>query len=133
MRITKRIEAYIYEQVNTIANIKRQAIESKYAEAENVFKAFIQRIDQCCESLNNELEAEMKKFGYEYRHYYDARLIESKSSSISSPATSEKMKELRTIDKWVNEQTNLLCVKMEMGGDMDTLTKMLEELKASLG
>ena len=52
---------------------------------------------------------------------------------ISSPATSEKMKELRTIDKWVDEQTNLLCVKMEMGGDMDTLAKMLEELKASLG
>lgn len=132
MRITKRIEVYIHKQVNTIANIKRQAIESKYAEAENVFKAFIQRIDQRCESLNNELEIEMKKFGYEYRRYYDARLIESKSSSISSPATSEKMKELRTIDKWVDEQTNLLCVKMEMGGNMDTLTKMLEELKASL-
>lgn len=133
MRITKRIEAYIHEQVNTIANIKRRAIESKYAEAENVFKAFVQRIDQCCEGLNNELEAEMKKFGYEYKRYYDTRLVESKSSGISSPATSEKMKELRTVDKWVDEQTNLLCVKMEMGGDMDTLAKMLEELKASLG
>lgn len=133
MRITKRIEAYIHEQVNTIANIKRQGIENKYAEAENVFNAFVQRIDQCCESLNSELEAEMKRFGYEYKRYYDTRLVESKSSGIGSPATCEKKKELRTVDKWVDEQTNLLCVKMEMGGDMDTLTKMLEELKASLG
>ena len=33
MRVTKRIEAYINDEVNKIANAKREEIRAKYADA----------------------------------------------------------------------------------------------------
>lgn len=38
-------------------------------------------------------------------------------------------KKAEELCRWLEEQTRLMCVKLEMGGDMNTLTTMLEELR----
>lgn len=42
MRVTKRIEAYINDEVNKIANAKREEIRAKYADAMKEFEDFIE-------------------------------------------------------------------------------------------
>lgn len=39
MRVTKRIEGYIHDEVSKIAEIKREAIRAKYNDSMNEFKA----------------------------------------------------------------------------------------------
>lgn len=48
---------------------------------------------------------------------------------IYTPAKEKMDDEIAEINTWINEQTRLMCVKLEMGGDMNTLTAMLEELR----
>lgn len=52
MRVTKRIEAYIHDEVSKIAEIKREAIRAKYNDSMNEFKAFCESIEKECELLN---------------------------------------------------------------------------------
>lgn len=40
--------------------------------------------------------------------------------------------ELSTVNQWVDEQTNEICVKLEMNGSMDALSGLLDNLRKSL-
>lgn len=133
MRITKRIEGYIHDEVSKIAEIKREAIRTKYNDSMNEFKAFREGIEKECEILNQQLMKTAEAKGYKIRRYYSSRCVQSNANCFYNPVETEMNGELSTVDRWVDDQTNQICVKLEMGGDMDTLTKMLEELKASLG
>lgn len=133
MRVTKRIEAYIHDEVSKIAEIKREAIRTKYNDNMNEFKAFCEDVEKECEILNQQLMKTAETKGYKIRRYHDSRCVQSNASCFYNPVETEMNGELSAVNRWVDDQTNQICVKLEMGGDMDTLAKMLEELKASLG
>lgn len=46
MRVTKRIEGYIHDEVSKIAEIKREAIRAKYNDSMNEFKAFREGVEK---------------------------------------------------------------------------------------
>ena len=133
MRVTKRIEAYIHDEVSKIAEIKREVIRTKYNDNMNEFKAFCEGVEKKCEILNQQLMKTAETKGYKIRRYHDSRCVQSNASCFYNPVETEMNGELSAVNRWVDDQTNQICVKLEMGGDMDTLAKMLEELKASLG
>ena len=133
MRVTKRIEGYIHDEVSKIAEIKRETIRAKYNDSMNEFKAFCEGIEKECKILNQQMMKTAEAKGYKIRRYYDRQCVQSNASCFCNPVETEMNGELSKVNQWVNDQTNQICVKLEMGGDMDTLTKMLEELKASLG
>lgn len=120
MRVTKRIEAYVQGEVQKIAAVKRQAIQDKYAPK-------IQEL----EDLENWVQNEMKARNYTSSRY-SGSVINTSISGIYSVAQNDMQEELQKVSEWVNEQTGLICVKLEMGGDMETLASLLEELKSSL-
>lgn len=70
--------------------------------------------------------------GYKIRRYYDRRCVQSNASCFYNPAETEMNGELSTVNRWVDDQTNQICVKLEMGGDMETLGRLLDELRKSL-
>ena len=49
-----------------------------------------------------------------------------------NPVELEMNGELSEVNQWVTDQTNQICVKLEMGGDMETLGRLLDELRKSL-
>lgn len=62
------------------------------------------------------------------RHSADSALVQSLGKFLLEDACTPD--DAADILKAVfDEQTRLMCVKLEMGGDMNTLTTMLEELR----
>lgn len=55
MRISKRVESYIHDEVSKIAEVKREAIRAKYDDSMNEFKAFCEGVEKECEILNQQL------------------------------------------------------------------------------
>lgn len=132
MRVTKRIEAYIHDEVSKIAEIKREAIRVKYNDNMNEFKAFCEGVEKECEILNQQLMKTAATKGYKIRRYYDRRCVQSNASCFYNPVETEMNGELSAVNRWVDDQTNQICVKLEMGGDMETLGRLLDELRKSL-
>lgn len=132
MRVTKRIEAYIHDEVNKIAEIKREAIRTKYDDSMNEFKAFCDGIEKECEILNQQLMKTAETKGYKIRPYYDSACVKSSAYCLYNPIETEMNGELSTVNQWVTDQVNQICVNLEMGGNMETLTHLLDELRKSL-
>lgn len=132
MRVTKRIEAYIHDEVSKIAEVKREAIRAKYNESMNEFKAFCESIEKECELLNQQMNKTAEIKGYKIRRYYDSRCVQSNASCFYNPVETQMNGELSAVNQWVDDQTNQICVKLEMGGDMETLGRLLDELRKSL-
>ena len=132
MRVTKRIEAYIHDEVSKIAEVKREAIRAKYNESMNEFKAFREGIEKECEILNQQMMKTAEAKGYKIRRYYDTRCVQSNVERFYNPVETQMNSELSAVDRWVDDQTNQICVKLEMGGDMETLGRLLDELRKSL-
>lgn len=132
MRVTKRIEAYIHDEVSKIAEVKREAIRAKYNESMNEFKAFCESIEKECELLNQQINKIAETKGYKIRPYYERRYIQSNAGCFYNPVETQMNSELSAVNRWVDDQTNQICVKLEMGGDMETLGRLLDELRKSL-
>lgn len=60
---------------------------------------------------------------------YCENIVQTSTFGIYTPAKQKMDDEIAEINTWIDEQTRLMCVKLEMGGDMNTLTTMLEELR----
>ena len=131
MRVTKRIEAYVQGEVQKIADVKRQAIRDKYAPKIRELEDFKKFIFKQLEDLENWVQNEMKARNYTSSRY-SGSVINTSISGIYSVAQNDMQEELQKVSEWVNEQTGLICIKLEMGGDMETLASLLEELKSSL-
>lgn len=131
MRVTKRIEAYINDEVNKIANAKREEIRAKYADAMKEFEDFIEEGRKEIEALNTRIIERATAKGYKLR-YYDPECAKSNMYSLYNPINQTMDEELSTVTKWVEENASLICVKLEMGGDMKTLSALLDELRKSL-
>ena len=132
MRVTKRIEAYINDEVNKIANAKREEIRAKYADAMKEFEDFIEEGRKEIEALNTRIIERATAKGYKLRRYYNLECAKSNMCSLYSPINQTMDEELSTVTKWVEENASLICVKLEMGGDMKTLSTLLDELRKSL-
>lgn len=132
MRVTKRIEAYINDEVNKIANAKREEIRAKYADAMKEFEDFIEEGRKEIEALNTRIIERATAKGYKLRRHYDQECAKSNMCSLYNPINQTMDKELSTVTKWVEENASLICVKLEMGGDMKTLSTLLDELRKSL-
>lgn len=132
MRVTKRIEAYINDEVNKIANAKREEIRAKYADAMKEFEDFIEEGRKEIEELNTRIIERATAKGYKLRRYYDPECAKSNMCSLYNPINQTMDEELSTVTKWVEENASLICVKLEMGGDMKTLSTLLDELRKSL-
>lgn len=131
MRVTKRIEAYVQGEVQKIAAVKRQAIQDKYAPKIQELEDFKKSIFKQLEDLENWVQNEMKVRNYTSSRYSDS-VINTSISGIYSVTQNDMQEELQKVSEWVNKQTELICVKLEMGGNMETLASLLEELKSSL-
>lgn len=131
MRISKRVESYIHDEVSKIAEVKREAIRAKY-DSMNEFKAFCEGVEKECEILNRQLMKTAEAKGYKIRRYYDRRCVQSNAECFYNPVELEMNGELSEVNQWVTDQTNQICVKLEMGGDMETLGRLLDELRKSL-
>lgn len=132
MRVTKRIEAYINDEVNKIANAKREEIRAKYADAMKEFEDFIEEGRKEIEALNTRIIERATAKGYKLRRYYDPECAKSNMCNLYNPINQTMDEELSTVTKWVEENASLICVKLEMGGDMKTLSTLLDELRKSL-
>ena len=132
MRISKRIEAYIHDEVSKIAEIKREAIRVKYNDNMNEFKAFCEGVKKECEILNQQMMKTAETKGYKFRSYYGSACVGSNTECFYNPVELEMNGELSKVNQWVTNQTNQICVKLEMGGDMETLSRLLDELQKSL-
>lgn len=132
MRVTKRIEAYINDEVNKIANAKREEIRAKYADAMKEFEDFIEEGRKEIEALNTRIIERATAKGYKLRRYYDQECAKSNMCSLYNPINQTMDEELSTVTKWVEENASLICVKLEMGGDMKTLSTLLDELRKTL-
>lgn len=85
-----------------------------------------------CEILNQQMMKTAETKGYKIRRYYDSRCVRSNASCFYNPVETEMNDELSAVNQWVDDQTNKICVKLEMGGDMETLGRLLDELRKSL-
>jgi len=132
MRISKRVESYIHDEVSKIAEVKREAIRAKYDDSMNEFKAFCEGVEKECEILNQQLMKTAETKGYKIRRYYDSACVKSNAGCFYNPAETEMNGELSTVNQWVDEQTNEICVKLEMNGSMDALSSLLDNLRKSL-
>lgn len=132
MCVTKRIEGYIHDEVSKIAEVKRKAIRAKYNESINEFKAFCESIEKECELLNQQMNKTAETKGYKIRRHCDIRCVQSNVGCFYNPVETQMNGELFVVNRWVNDQTNQICVKLEMGGDMETLGHLLDELRKSL-
>lgn len=128
MRVTKRIEEYVRDEVRKISARKEAAIREKYQPEFDALEAFKDAIVKSARELDDTIRAKMLTKGYKTTRY-NGNIIQTSISGIYTP-TKEKMdEEILEINAWIDEQTRLMCVKLEMGGDMNTLTAMLEELR----
>lgn len=132
MRVTKRIEGYIHDEVSKIAEIKRETIRAKYNDNINEFKAFCEGVKKECEILNRQLMKTAEAKGYKIRRYYDRRCVQSNANCFCNPAETEMNDELSKVNQWVDDRTNQICFRLEIGGDMETLGHLLDELRKSL-
>ena len=132
MRVTKRIEGYIHDEVSKIAEIKREAIRTKYNDNINEFKAFCEGVKKECEILNRQLMKTAEAKGYKIRRYYDRKCVQSNANCFCNPAETEMNDELSKVNQWVDDRTNQICFRLEIGGDMKILNQLLDELRKSL-
>lgn len=131
MRVTKRIEAYVTDEVRKIAATKETAIREKYAPKLNELEEFKESIQRQAEALDKWAHEEMEKRGYKNCRYSN-QLVYENVSGIFSPAEKDMKDELEQISNWVKEQAALICVKLEMGGDMETLASLLNDLRQTI-
>lgn len=128
MRVTKRIEEYVRDEVRKISACKEAAIRERYQPELDALEAFKEAIVKSANELGDTIQAEMQAKGYKTSRYYE-NVIQTCTCGIYTPAKEKMDDEIAEINTWINEQTRLMCVKLEMGGDMNTLTAMLEELR----
>ena len=128
MRVTKRIEEYVRGEVRKISACKEAAIRERYQPEFDALEAFKEAIVKSANELDDTIQAEMQAKGYKTSRYYK-NVIQTCTCGIYTPAKEKMDDEIAEINTWINEQTRLMCVKLEMGGDMNTLTAMLEELR----
>ena len=84
MRVTKRIEGYIHDEVSKIAEIKREAIRAKYNDSMNEFKVFREGVEKECEILNQQMMKTAEAKGYKIRRYRRAGSRASAHQSFRS-------------------------------------------------
>lgn len=128
MRVTKRIEEYVRDEVRKISACKEAAIREKYQPEFDALEAFKEAIVKSAKELDDSIRAKMLVKGYRTTRYCE-NVIKTCTCGIYTPAKKKMDDEIAEINTWINEQTRLMCVKLEMGGDMNTLTAMLEELR----
>lgn len=128
MRVTKRIEEYVRDEVRKISACKEAAIRERYQPEFDALEAFKEAIVKSANELGDTIQAEMQAKGYKTSRYCE-NVIQTCTRGIYTPAKKKMDDEIAEINTWINEQTRLMCVKLEMGGDMNTLTAMLEELR----
>lgn len=128
MRVTKRIEEYVRDEVRKISACKEAAIRERYQPEFDALEAFKEAIVKSANELGDTIQAEMQAKGYKTSRYCE-NVIQTCTCDIYTPAKKKMDDEIAEINTWINEQTRLMCVKLEMGGDMNTLTAMLEELR----
>lgn len=128
MRVTKRIEEYVRDEVRKISACKEAAIRERYQPEFDALEAFKEAIVKSANELGDTIQAEMQAKGYKTSRYCK-NVIQTCTCGIYTPAKKKMDDEIAEINTWINEQTRLMCVKLEMGGDMNTLTAMLEELR----
>lgn len=128
MRVTKRIEEYVRDEVRKISACKEAAIRERYQPEFDALEAFKEAIVKSANELGDTIQAEMQAKGYKTSRYRE-NVIQTCTCGIYTPAKKKMDDEIAEINTWINEQTRLMCVKLEMGGDMNTLTAMLEELR----
>lgn len=128
MRVTKRIEEYVRDEVRKISACKEAAIRERYQPEFDALEAFKEAIVKSANELGDTIQAEMQAKGYKTSRYCE-NVIQIYTCGIYTPAKKKMDDEIAEINTWINEQTRLMCVKLEMGGDMNTLTAMLEELR----
>ncbi len=128
MRVTKRIEEYVRDEVRKISACKEAAIRERYQPEFDALEAFKEAIVKSANELGDTIQAEMQAKGYKTSRYCE-NVIQTCTYGIYTPAKKKMDDEIAEINTWINEQTRLMCVKLEMGGDMNTLTAMLEELR----
>lgn len=128
MRVTKRIEEYVRDEVRKISACKEAAIRERYQPEFDALEAFKEAIVKSANELGDTIQAEMQAKGYKTSRYCE-NVIQTCACNIYTPAKKKMDDEIAEINTWINEQTRLMCVKLEMGGDMNTLTAMLEELR----
>lgn len=128
MRVTKRIEEYVRDEVRKISACKEAAIRERYQPEFDALEAFKEAIVKSANELGDTIQAEMQAKGYKTSRYCE-NVIQTCTGGIYTPAKKKMDDEIAEINTWINEQTRLMCVKLEMGGDMNTLTAMLEELR----
>lgn len=128
MRVTKRIEEYVRDEVRKISACKEAAIRERYQPEFDALEAFKEAIVKSANELGDTIQAEMQAKGYKTSRYCE-NVIQTYTCGIYTPAKEKMDDEIAEINTWINEQTRLMCVKLEMGGDMNTLTAMLEELR----
>lgn len=128
MRVTKRIEEYVRDEVRKISACKEAAIRERYQPEFDALEAFKEAIVKSANELGDTIQAEMQAKGYKTSRYCE-NVIQTYTCGIYTPAKKKMDDEIAEINTWINEQTRLMCVKLEMGGDMNTLTAMLEELR----
>ena len=128
MRVTKRIEEYVRDEVRKISACKEAAIREKYQPEFDALEAFKEAIVKSAKELDDSIRAKMLVKGYRTTRYCE-NIVQTPTFGIYTPAKQKMDEEIAEINTWIDEQTRLMCVKLEMGGDMNTLTTMLEELR----
>ena len=128
MRVTKRIEEYVRDEVRKISACKEAAIRERYQPEFDALEAFKEAIVKSVKELDDTIRAKMLTKGYKTTRYCE-NIVQTSTFGIYTPAKQKMDDEIAEINTGINEQTRLMCVKLEMGGDMNTLTAMLEELR----
>lgn len=125
MRITKRIEEYIYQQVEKKAYDSPEIKALKQASdiEEQHYQAALEKIRQTAKTAYIQLLTDMNVSNAEMHTFTYSTGFRGTTILPATEAYHEARKKLR--DK-IKETVDEILVTMEMGGDKDTLNQLLD-------
>ena len=146
MRINSATKQYITKLISDKASAVKTPLEEKLktlaekhkAAKEEVGKKFNAEIEKAKEACLKAVNAAIKKYGVSRDRRWDGTFYEAEvrvhnAALCSIKSFKDKEEELeekiREIDDKVKNSTVEIIAKMTLGGDMDTLMKMIAELK----
>lgn len=96
MRVTKRIEEYVRDEVRKISACKEAAIRERYQPEFDALEAFKEAIVKSANELGDTIQAEMQAKGYKTSRYCE-NVIQTCTCSIYTPAKKKWMMKLQRL------------------------------------
>lgn len=125
MRITKRIEDYILQQVTNRAHQSPEYIQSK-KEADKELQAFNEELEVLKTRVRNELNNMAEAYGIEGNEPLSFQIYGSYRVPLPAVLAHEKMD--RELFNKIRNKVQDIIITMEMGGTKDQLQELLDEV-----